>query len=138
MKCRPKGLAITTGPYPGFPTDLQSPFMAFLAAGEGQSVIEERVFEGRFATVKSLEKMGASICTRGRCAVIEGRYPLKEAVVHASDLRGGAALAVAALAAEGRTIIRDCRHIERGYEDICRDLAVLGARIRWVDESCTL
>lgn len=137
MKHRPGGLTFETGPYPEFPTDLQSPFMAFLAGGEGRSVIEERVFEGRFATVRSLEKMGASIWTQGQCAVIEGRYPLRGALVHASDLRGGAALAVAALAAEEATTIRDCHHIERGYEDICRDLAMLGADIRWVDESYT-
>lgn len=134
MKCRPAGLTIETGPYPGFPTDLQSPYMAFLAAGEGRSIIEERVFEGRFATVRSLGEMGASISAQGQCAVVEGKFPLKGAVVRASDLRGGAALAVAALAAEGTTTIKDCRHIERGYEDICRDLAVLGADVRWMDE----
>lgn len=135
MKDRPRGLTIETAPYPGFPTDLQSPFMAFLAAGEGQSLIEEKVFEGRFATVESLEKMGASISIQGQCAAVRGVYPLKGAVVHGADLRGGAALVVAALAAEGTTIIKDCHHIERGYEDICRDLAVLGADIRWLDES---
>jgi len=138
MERRPLGLDIETGPYPGFPTDLQSPFMAFLAAGTGRSVIEEKVFEERFATADSLKQMGASICAQGQCAVIEGVYPLKGATVHASDLRGGAALTVAALAAEGTTTIRDCHHIERGYEDICRDLAELGADIRWVNEACTL
>ena len=112
--------------------------MAFLAAGAGRSVIEEKVFEERFGTVDSLKQMGASICAQGQCAVIEGVYPLKGATVHASDLRGGAALTVAALAAEGTTTIRDCHHIERGYEDICRDLAELGADIRWVNEACTL
>ena len=133
MKQRPGCLNIKTGPYPQFPTDLQSPFMAFLASGEGTSTIEERVFEGRFATVRSLIRMGASIRTEERKAVIEGHYPLKGAEVSASDLRGGAALAVAALAAQGETLIRDCHHIERGYEDICRDMAVLGADIRWLE-----
>lgn len=131
MDRRPQALDIKTGPYPEFPTDLQSPFMAFLAAGEGTSTIEERVFEGRFATADALAQMGAVIQTKGRKAVIKGRYPLKGAKVSASDLRGGAALAVAALGAEGETIIKDCFHIERGYEDICRDLAALGADIRW-------
>ena len=134
MEGRPRGLDIRTGPYPEFPTDLQSPFMAFLAAGEGRSTIEEKVFEGRFATARALEQMGAFIRTEGRTAVIEGHYPLKGAMVSASDLRGGAALAVAALAAEGETRIRDCVHIERGYEDICRDMAALGADIRWLGE----
>ena len=74
------------------------------------------------------------MCIRDRRkAVIEGHYPLKGAEVSASDLRGGAALAVAALAAQGETLIRDCHHIERGYEDICRDMAVLGADIRWLE-----
>lgn len=134
MKTRPQCLDIKTGPYPEFPTDLQSPFMAFLASGEGRSTIEETVFEGRFATAGALERMGALIQTENRTAVIEGRYPLKGAQVSASDLRGGAALAVAALASEGETIIRDCRHIERGYEDLCRDLEVLGAHIKWLRE----
>lgn len=134
MKQRPCSLDIKTGPHPEFPTDLQSPFMAFLASGEGVSTIEERVFEGRFATAAALGAMGACIRTEGRKAVIEGRFSLYGAKVHASDLRGGAALVVAALAARGETFIEDCLHIERGYEDICRDLASLGAQIGWADD----
>lgn len=134
MKQRPAPLNLRTGPYPGFPTDLQSPFMALLAAGEGISTIEEQIFEGRFATAGALEKMGACIRTEGRKAVIEGRYPLTGARTCASDLRGGAALVVAALAAMGETRIEGCLHIERGYEDICRDLASLGAQVSWVDD----
>lgn len=133
MDRRPGPLDIKTGPHPEFPTDLQSPFMAFLAGGQGVSTIEERVFEGRFATVKALEKMGACIRTEDRKAVIQGRFPLTGATVHASDLRGGAALVVAALAARGETFIWDCLHIERGYEDICRDFGSLGAQIGWVE-----
>ncbi len=132
MGKRPLPLLIKTEPYPGFPTDLQSPFMAFLATAQGTSYIEEQVFEGRFATAKILEQMGAVIRTEDQRAVIEGHYPLKGAVVNACDLRGGAALMVAALAAEGDTFIGECHHIERGYEDICRDMAALGAHIRWV------
>ncbi len=132
MGKRPLPLLIKTEPYPGFPTDLQSPFMAFLATAQGTSYIEEQVFEGRFATAKILEQMGAVIRTEGQRAVIEGHYPLKGAAVNACDLRGGAALMVAALAAEGDTFIGECHHIERGYEDICRDMAALGAHIRWV------
>ena len=134
MKKRPQPLDIRTGPYPEFPTDLQSPYMAFLASGQGTSTIVEQVFEGRFATAKALGQMGAVVETEGQRAVIKGSYPLKGADVYASDLRGGAALAVAALAAEGETLINDCRHIERGYEDICRDMAALGADIRWLDK----
>ena len=132
MGKRPLPLLIKTEPYPGFPTDLQSPFMAFLATAQGTSYIEEQVFEGRFATAKILEQMGAVIRTEDQRAVIEGHYPLKGAAVNACDLRGGAALMVAALAAEGDTFIGECHHIERGSEDICRDMAALGAHIRWV------
>lgn len=133
MEGRPSGLTIRTGPYPAFPTDLQSPFMAFLAAGQGSSSIEERVFEGRFATAEALKRMGADIEIQDRTARIRGRYPLRGGEVTAPDLRGGAALAVAALACEGETRIRGCSHIRRGYEDICRDLAALGAGIRWLE-----
>ena len=137
MGKRPLPLLIKTEPYPGFPTDLQSPFMAFLATAQGTSYIEEQVFEGRFATAKILEQMGAVIRTEDQRAVIEGHYPLKGAAVNACDLRGGAALMVAALAAEGDTFIGECHHIERGYEDICRDMAALGAHIRWVENDFT-
>lgn len=130
----PGCLDIRTGPYPEFPTDLQSPFMALLASGRGISHIEERVFEGRFATAEALNAMGARIRIRDREAVIEGVRPLHGARVEAADLRGGAALAVAGLAASGETCISGCIHIERGYEDICRDLTALGARIRWAKE----
>ena len=132
MGKRPLPLLIKTEPYPGFPTDLQSPFMAFLATAQGTSYIEEQVFEGRFATAKILEQMGAVIRTEDQRAVIEGHYPLKGAAVNACDLRGGAALMGAAPAAEGDTFIGECHHIERGYEDICRDMVALGAHIRWV------
>lgn len=131
MNRRPGGLLLETGPYPAFPTDLQSPFMAFLAAGDGESRIREQVFEGRFATVEELKRMGGRIYTEGREAVIQGTYPLIAGRVTARDLRGGAALAVAALAAEGETVIEDCRHVERGYEDLCRDLRALGAQAYW-------
>lgn len=130
----PGPLALKTGPYPEFPTDLQSPFMAFLAAGRGVSRIEERVFEGRFGTAGELEKMGALIRLEGKTAVIYGAGILKGSAVKAADLRGGAALAVAALAAKGETVIENCEHIERGYEDICRDLSALGARVQWIGE----
>lgn len=134
MDKRPWALDIATGPYPAFPTDLQSPFMAFLATAQGESHVEERVFEGRFATAEALLRLGARIECQGERAVIDGTYPLKGSHVMASDLRGGAALVVASLAAEGETVIGQCFHIRRGYEDISRDLQALGARIRWLGE----
>ena len=133
----PGAVHICTGPYPQFPTDLQSPFMAALACGQGTSRVEEQVFEARFAAARALRAFGARISIREREAVVEGVRPLMGAQVMAPDLRGGAALAVAGLAAEGETRIGNCRHIERGYEDICRDLSALGARIRWVKEDGT-
>lgn len=122
-------LFLKTGPYPEFPTDLQSPFMALLTSAHGTSIIEETIFEDRFETAKQLEKMGASIQTAGRKAWIYGGGRLSGAKVKALDLRGGAALVIAGLMAEGMTEIEDCFHILRGYEDICRDLRSIGADI---------
>ncbi|MCI9361395.1 MAG: UDP-N-acetylglucosamine 1-carboxyvinyltransferase [Hungatella sp.] len=130
MKGRPKAVNLKTEPYPGFPTDLQSPMLSLLAIGEGTGSIRETIFEGRFATAYELRKMGANIRVEEEKALAAGTYPLTGCPVEASDLRGGAALVVAGLAAEGDTIIRNCGHILRGYEDICRDLQKLGADIR--------
>lgn len=130
MEKRPAAADIKTGPYPEFPTDLQSPFLALLSAGIGTGTVCETVFEGRFATAEELRKMGALISIHENRAWVTGRYPLKGSVVKATDLRGGAALAVAGLAAEGVTRISGCGHIFRGYEDICRDLKDLGANVR--------
>lgn len=132
---RPKPISFETGPYPGFPTDLQSPMMALLSTGTGRSTIEERVFEGRYETVKELRKLGAEITIEGRKAFIDGRYPLSGNTAQAKDLRGGAALVIAGLAAERETTITSCYHIMRGYEDICRDLSTLGACIRQIEPS---
>lgn len=126
---RPDKMKIITGPYPAFPTDLQSPMLAAASLAAGESLIEETVFEGRYETAKELQKMGARIEVLGSQAIIEGIYPLKGAAVEAKDLRGGAALVIAGLGAEGTTVIDHCFHIERGYEDICRDLSGLGAKI---------
>lgn len=131
---RPGAQDLRTEPYPGFPTDLQSPYLAFLACGRGVSHLEETVFEERFAAAESLKKMGALIRREGSRLRIRGVYPLRAAEVRAKDLRGGAALVVAALAAEGETRILDCEHIQRGYEDICRDLGALGAEVEWTKE----
>lgn len=134
MKGRPRALSFQTEPYPGFPTDLQSPFLAFLASACGVSCIKEQVFESRFAAAYSLMQMGADITIEERTAVVRGVYPLKGARVEAADLRGGAALVVAALAARGETYVTGGHHIRRGYEDICRDLSALGAKVSWIEE----
>lgn len=115
--------------YPGFPTDLQSPIMAVLATVPGESCIRENIFEDRFRLVEELRRMGASVSVSGREARIHGGFPLKGCLVEARELRGGAALVAAALAAEGKSIVRGCSFIRRGYEHICEDLAKLGGQI---------
>ncbi len=117
---------LQTRVYDGFPTDLQSPMMAALTVARGDSVIEENIFENRFRIVEDLKRMGAEIEVRGSRARVHGVERLKAAEVTAGELRGGAALVVAGLAAEGRTVIRNRHFVERGYENICRDLRNLG------------
>lgn len=119
---------LQTQVYPGFPTDLQSVFMAVLSVAKGESKITENIFEDRFKTVSQLQAMGARIELEGNTARILPGY-LKGTDVTASELRGGAALLVAGLAAQGETYVKNCSYIERGYEDICRDLSMLGAQI---------
>ncbi len=131
MEGRPRVIKLSTRPYPGFPTDLQSPMLAWLSRGEGISQVEETVFEARFKTVRELRHMGAEIQVQGNRAEIFGIHRLKGARVKSWDLRGGAALVTAALAAQGETVISDCQYIERGYEDICRDIQALNGSIRW-------
>ncbi|MFQ9717955.1 MAG: UDP-N-acetylglucosamine 1-carboxyvinyltransferase [Blautia sp.] len=125
---RPLSL-LETEEYPGFPTDLQSPMMAVLSVADGESRICENIFEDRFKTARELVKMRASIWLDGRNAWIQGRKSLQGATVEAKELRGGAALVLAGLAAEGETIVTGSAYIERGYERICEDLAGLGGRI---------
>jgi UDP-N-acetylglucosamine 1-carboxyvinyltransferase len=132
MKKRPESISVQTAPYPGFPTDLQSLMLSLLSIGTGIGRIRETIFEGRFATADQLRKMGARIEIEadGGTVLVTGHYPLKGCPVEATDLRGGAALVVAGLSAEGVTTITNCHHILRGYEDICFDLQNLGADIR--------
>jgi UDP-N-acetylglucosamine 1-carboxyvinyltransferase len=128
---RPHPVSFTaTAPYPGFPTDLQSPLLAALCRAGGDSVICETIFENRFGIVKELERMGASIRTEGRYAMIRGVKQLHQATVCAPDLRGGAALVIAALQAEGTTRITQTEYIRRGYENLTGDLSRLGAAVR--------
>ena len=120
---------LETDTYPGFPTDLQSPLMAVLTTIPGKSRIRENIFENRFRIAEELNKMGASVAVSGREASIQGGTCLRGCTVRARELRGGAALLVAALAAQGETVIEGCSFIYRGYEHICEDLASLGAQI---------
>lgn len=125
---------LRTMPYPGFPTDIQSPFMALASIADGTSVFVENIFENRFRHVGELSRMGADIKVEGRSAVVRGVKQLCGANVEACELRGGAALVLAALAAEGRSTVSGTEYIDRGYEDIEGRLALCGARIRrvWV------
>jgi UDP-N-acetylglucosamine 1-carboxyvinyltransferase len=121
---------IRTAPYPGFPTDAQAPLMAALLRSRGVTVFEENLFTSRYRHVDELIRMGADIRVFGRTAVVTGTEALQGALVRCTDLRGGAALCVAALAAEGETRITEIGHIDRGYEDIARDLRALGADVK--------
>lgn len=121
---------IRTQPYPGFPTDAQSPLMAVLTMAQGTSIFVENIFESRFKHVVELARMGADITVDGRMAVIRGVDHLSGAKVSAMDLRGGAALVVAGLAAQGRTVVDNVYHIDRGYENIEATLAGAGAKIQ--------
>lgn len=124
---------IKTLPYPGFPTDIQPQFMAFLSTVNGPSAVIETVFENRFMHVAELNKMNANIIDDGRRAIVKGNAKLKGAKVRATDLRAGAALVIAGLAAEGTTEVSDIYHIDRGYEDIVGKLRSLGASIERID-----
>lgn len=122
---------LSTAPYPGFPTDLQSQFMAALSVAEGESVIRENIFEDRFKAVPELKKLGADIeLLDGRTAVVRGVKSLAGTRVSARELRGGAALVIAGLAAKGHTSVEGKEFIDRGYADICADLKSLGGHIR--------
>lgn len=123
---------IKTLPYPGFPTDMQAQFMAYLCSARGSSIITESVFENRFMHVNQLLRMGAQIITEGRTAVVRGIPQLSGTTVRATDLRAGAALLIAAMAANGETIIEESEHIDRGYENIAGKLNHLGAKIYYL------
>lgn len=120
---------ICTEPYPGFPTDAQPVLMAALLKAKGRTLIRETIFENRFRQVPELRRLGADIELRGQCAEIRGVEKLHGTVLNATDLRGGAAMLVAGLAAEGLTTVRDGGHIRRGYECFDARLRALGADI---------
>ncbi len=125
-----RGADISTEEYPGFPTDMQAQFMAFATQAEGTSLVTENIFENRFMHVQELVRMGANIRVDGRTATVRGKTSLSSAAVMASDLRASASLVLAALVAEGETIIDRVYHIDRGYERIEEKLRGVGAKIR--------
>ena len=124
-----KGTKIKTLPYPGFPTDMQPQIAVTLALAEGKSTVTESIFENRFLYVEELKKMGADITVEDRVATILGQEKLQGATLHALDLRAGAALVLAGLAAEGITVLEDIGYIRRGYEFFEKKLMNLGAKI---------
>lgn len=121
---------IRTLPYPGFPTDMQAPIMSLLVKAKGTSTVIETIFENRFKHVEDLICMGANIRVYGRVAIINGKKNIVGKEVTAKDLRGGAALIIAGLSAEGITIVDGVEHIDRGYEDIEKNFQSIGAEIK--------
>ncbi|AFK85468.1 MULTISPECIES: UDP-N-acetylglucosamine 1-carboxyvinyltransferase [Thermoanaerobacterium] len=130
---RLKRVDIKTQPYPGFPTDMQQLIAVLLALADGVSVITENVYEGRFKYLDELKKMGVNAKVEGRIAVIEGTQKLTGAPLTATDLRAGAAMVIAGLAASGTTEVKNIYHIDRGYESIEKKLQKLGANIKRVE-----
>jgi UDP-N-acetylglucosamine 1-carboxyvinyltransferase len=125
-----QGVDLTTQPFPGFPTDLQAPFMALLATARGTSVITEKIYENRMQHVAELQRMGASIRLQGNTAVVEGVPQLSAAPVAGSDLRAAAAMVLAALAARGKSQVSGLNHLDRGYDAIEAKLGASGARLQ--------
>ena len=124
-----KAVSIQTLPFPGFPTDMQAQFMALMSIANGSSVITENVFENRFMFADELARMGADIRIEGHHALVNGVAELSGAPTVSPDLRGGAALVLAGLVADGETRVSGIHHIDRGYENFCEKLSALGARI---------
>jgi UDP-N-acetylglucosamine 1-carboxyvinyltransferase len=129
-----KSADMVTEEYPGFPTDMQAQYMALATQAEGSSVITENIFENRFMHAQELLRMGANLKIEGSRAIVRGRTPLSGAAVQASDLRASASLVLAALVADGETIIDRVYHIDRGYEHIEEKLRGVGAQIRRIGE----
>lgn len=131
---RIRAVNVTTEPFPGFPTDLQAQMMALLCTADGTSVLEERIFENRFMHAPELMRMGARIDVQGGTATVTGVEQLKGAPVMATDLRASVSLILAALAAEGETVVSRVYHLDRGYENVERKLQAVGARIERIND----
>jgi UDP-N-acetylglucosamine 1-carboxyvinyltransferase len=125
-----KGADMSTEEYPGFPTDMQAQYMALTTQVEGTSVVVENIFENRFMHVQELVRMGANIKVDGRTATIRGKSPLSATAVMCSDLRASASLVLAAMVADGESILDRVYHMDRGYEHIEEKLRGVGAQIR--------
>jgi UDP-N-acetylglucosamine 1-carboxyvinyltransferase len=128
-KGRLRSVDVSTLPYPGIATDYKPFFVAMLAVAEGVGIVTENLFSGRFRYVDELVRMGADIRTEGHHAVVRGRPRLSGAPVRAPDIRAGAALVIAALGADGETVVSDANHIARGYENFAGKLRAIGADI---------
>ncbi|MEG0821825.1 MAG: UDP-N-acetylglucosamine 1-carboxyvinyltransferase [Burkholderiaceae bacterium] len=126
---RPKAVSLRTAPYPAFPTDMQAQFMALNCVAEGTARISETIFENRFMHVPELQRLGAKIDIDGHTAIVQGMPRLSGATVMATDLRASASLVIAAIAAEGESLVDRIYHLDRGYEKMEAKLAQLGARI---------
>src|SRR3989475_9167357 len=126
---RLRAVDVATLPYPGIATDYKPLFVALLSLSDGVGIVTENLFSGRFAYVDELVRMGADIRTEGHHAVVRGVRRLSGAPVRAPDIRAGAALVVAALGADGETVVSDAHHIARGYEDLPGKLGALGAAV---------
>ncbi len=124
---------VTTWPHPGFPTDLQAPFVSLMTQAHGRCHVSEAVFENRFQHVPELRKLGADIVVEGRSAIVSGPSELHGGSVTVPDIRSGAALVVAALCARGTTVLDNIYHLDRGYQEIVGKLEGLGAHITRVD-----
>jgi len=129
---RPKAVSLRTAPYPAFPTDMQAQFIALNSIAEGVGIITETIFENRFMHVQELQRMGANIRLESNTAICTGTDKLTAAPVMATDLRASASLVIAALVAEGDTLVDRIYHIDRGYDHIEEKLMQLGATIRRV------
>ena len=129
-----KGVDVMTEPYPGFPTDMQAQLMALLAVSEGASMITETIFENRFMHVPELCRMGADINVHGASAIVRGVEKLSGAELMATDLRASISLVLAALAADGETIVNRVYHLDRGYERVEDKLAACGADIERLED----
>jgi UDP-N-acetylglucosamine 1-carboxyvinyltransferase len=126
---RPKAVDVETRPHPGFPTDLQAQFMALMTVAEGTSTIRENIFENRFMHAPELNRLGADITVRGNEAIVHGVPRLRGAPVMATDLRASVSLVIAALVAEGETVVNRIYHLDRGFERLEEKLGRCGAKI---------
>ena len=124
---------VKTSPYPGFPTDLQAQIMVLLCKANKQSLIKEDIFENRFMHVAELNRMGAQISTNGNKALVEGNVNFAGAELMATDLRASVSLILAALSAQGKSVINRIYHLDRGYENIEKKLQKVGAKIRRIN-----